>query len=268
MRNLFIFFSAILLFASCRSARNISQAMSKKDSAIVVINPSESDSAKMVHETMNHIQANHINFRNFSAKVKVNYADSKDRKYDFNAFLRMRKDSVIWVSIIAALGIEAFRVMITPDSVRILDKLNKTIKYQSLDYLQEITKLPIDFSTLQELIIGNPIYLDSNIVAYKQEPDHISMSMLGSFFKNLVTVDPKDYSLTNSKLDDVDIVRSRSANLAYSGYNMSGKWRFAENRKITITEKNQLDIEMDFKQVQFDTDIDFPFNIPKNYKLK
>jgi len=268
MRYLFILMSAALLFSSCRSARNISQAMTKKDSAIVVINPTESDSAKMVHETMNRIQANHIEFRTFSAKVKVNYADSKDRKYDFNAFLRIRKDSVIWVSIIAALGIEAFRVMITPDSVRILDKLEKTISYKSLDYVQEIAKLPIDFSTLQDLIIGNPVYLDSNIVAYKQDPDKISMSMLGSFFKNLVTVDPKDYSLTNSKLDDVDLVRSRSANLSYGGYNMAGKWRFAEDRKITITETNHLDIEMNFKQVQFDTDVDFPFSIPKNYKLK
>jgi hypothetical protein len=35
----------------------------------------------------------------------------------FKATIRMRKDSLIWVSITPALGIEMIRVMITPDSL-------------------------------------------------------------------------------------------------------------------------------------------------------
>jgi hypothetical protein len=269
MKNLLIVLAVALLATSCRSTRNISDALARKDTAVVVvINPAESDSAKMVHETLEKIQANHIDFKTFSAKVHVDYSDSKDKKYDFNTFIRIRKDSVIWVSIIAALGIEAFRVTITPDSIRILDKLNKTFDFKSLDYIQDVAKLPIDFKTLQDLLIGNPVYLDSNIVAYKKETDMISMSMLGTFFKNLVTVDAKDFLLTNSKLDDVDIVRSRSANLTYSDYGPAGKWRFSNSRIISITEKNKLDIGMEFKQVVFDGPVEFPFNIPKNYKLK
>lgn len=270
MKNLLIILSAALLMTSCRSTRQLSEALIRKDtsSPVVVINPSESDSAKMVHETIQRIQDNRIDFKTFSAKVHVDYSDSKDKKYEFNTFLRIRKDSVIWVSIIAALGIEAFRVIITPDSIRILDKLNKTIEYKSMDYMQEVAKLPINFTTLQDLLIGNPVYLDSNIVAYKKEAETISMSMLGSFFKNLVTVDAKEYLLSNSKLDDVDLVRSRSANLVYNDYGQSGKWRFSNSRIISITEKNRLDIGLDFKQVAFDGAVDFPFNIPKNYKLK
>jgi hypothetical protein len=132
MKNLLLLCCVALLVTSCRSTRKLSEALVRKDTtAVVVINPTENDSAKMVHETMEKIQANHIDFRTFSAKVHVDYADSKDRKYDFNTFLRIRKDSVIWVSIIAALGIEAFRVMITPDSIRIQDKLNHTIEYKN-----------------------------------------------------------------------------------------------------------------------------------------
>lgn len=270
MKNLLLTCSVLMLLVSCRSTRNLSEALTRKDTAapVVVINPSESDSAKMVHETIQRIQGNHIDFNTFSAKVHVDYSDSKGKSYEFNTFMRIRKDSVIWVSIIAALGIEAFRVMITPDTIRILDKLNKTIEYKSMDYMQEVAKLPVDFKTLQDLIIGNPVYLDSNIVAYKKEADLISMSMLGSFFKNLVTVDAKEYLLSNSKLDDVDLVRSRSANLVYNDYGQSGSKRFSSNRIISITEKNRLDIGLDFKQVVFDGAVDFPFNIPKNYKLK
>ncbi len=268
MRNLFIILCVASLFSSCRSAKNLSQAISNKDSAMAVVLPVENDSVKMVKQTLSRIEANHIDFRTFSAKVKVGYADSRDQKYDFNAFIRIRKDSAIWISIIAALGIEAIRAIITPDSVKILDKLKNTVTFKKLSYIQEIANLPIDFRTIQDLIIGNPVYMDSNIVSYKQEPEVISMSMLGSFFKNYVTVSGRDYNLRNSKLDDVDLTRSRTANLSYDNYAMAGKWNFSGVRQISITEKNKLDIDMEFKQVQFDTEVDFPFNIPKNYKLK
>jgi hypothetical protein len=103
---------------------------------------------------------------------------------------------------------------------------------------------------------------------YKKSQDVISMSMLGGFFKNLLTVDAQEYLMSNSKLDDVDLVRSRSANLEYNEYGTSGKWRFSNSRRISIIEKNQLNIGLEFSKVVFDGDVEFPFNVPKNYKLK
>ncbi len=242
--------------------------MSKKDSVVVEFNSSESDSARLVHKALEQIRENNIAFTTFSAKVKADYADSRDRKYDFNANLRMHKDSLIWISINAAFGIEAFRVLITKDSVKILDKLNRTIQHQSLGYLQELANLPVDFYTLQDLIIGNPVYLDSNIVAYKEYGEYVSMSTIGNFFKHFVTFYKNDFSLQHSKLDDVNVFRSRTADLSYDDYANSGERHFSNKRRITIAEKNKLDIDLEFKQVQFNQQLSFPFNIPRNYKLK
>jgi len=267
MKWLSILFFSVLIF-SCRTSRKISTAMSKKDSVVIAFNPSETDSALLVHKALEEIRENRIDFTTFSAKIKVDYADSKDRKYDFNANLRMYKDSTIWISINAALGIEAFRVLITKDSVKILDKLNRTIQYQSLDYLQEVANLPIDFKTLQDLIIGNPVYLDSNIVAYEEYGEYVSMSTIGNFFKHFVTFYKNGFSLQHSKLDDVDVFRSRTADLSYEDYVKNGEKQFSNRRRITIAEKTRLDIDLEFKQVQFNQQLNFPFNIPKNYKLK
>jgi hypothetical protein len=49
------------------------------------------------------------------------------KNYDVNATMRMYKDSAIWLSANAVLGIEAMRVLITKDSVKLLNKLDKTI---------------------------------------------------------------------------------------------------------------------------------------------
>ena len=257
----------LVLLASCRSTRQIPTVVAKKDSAVVVINPADSDSAKSVRATMERIRGKQISFTTFSSKVKVEYSDDKNRRLDFNAFVRMKKDSAIWISIIAALNIEAFRVMITPDSLVIMDKLNRTVQKKPLNYLQEITKVPFDYRTLEDLIIGNPIYLDKTIVAYADQGEKLSLSTVGEAFKHILTVSKNDLSVLFSKLDDVDVTRSRTANLAYAEYKMSGTWLFSEVRNISLSEKTRLDVVLDFKQVEFEKPLTFPFSIPKNYKL-
>jgi hypothetical protein len=268
MKNLLFLLLTIALLASCRSTRKISSVMVIKDSAVVDTNPIESDSARIVHETIARMEQKHIDFNTFSAKVKVDYRDSKDRKYDFNAFIRIRNDSVIWVSVIAALGIEAFRVLITPDSVAILDKLEKTIQYQTVDYLQQITQLPFDFQTLQDLIIGNPVFTEGDVRSFQDKGSQYTLSMIGPFFKHFMTIDKTSTNLLYSKLDDIDPARSRTANLAYDDYQPNGTWQFANLRRITLAEKTKVDVDMEFKQVEFNKQQNYPFSVPRNYKLK
>jgi hypothetical protein len=42
---------------------------------------------------------------------------------------------------------------------------------------------------------------------------------------------------------------------------------FAGTRNISLSEKNKLDILLEFKQVDFDKPVAFPFSIPKNYRI-
>ena len=87
----------------------------------------------------------------------------------------------------ALLGIEAMRVLITKDSVKLLDKLNKTYTARSVSYLQDVTDLPLDLKILQDLIIGNAVFLDSNIVSYSNGNNVINILSVGRWFKNLLT---------------------------------------------------------------------------------
>jgi hypothetical protein len=180
----------------------------------------------------------------------------------------MKKDSIIWISVNALLGIEAVRAIITPDTVILANKIENTVQYRTFDYLKEVSKLPVDFRTLQDLIIGNKVFLDSNIVAYGEGDKLISMTMLGEFFKNFSQFNSGDLSIVRSKLDDVDVTRSRSADLSYQDYSdMGGGKHFANRRRISVSDKNKLDIDLDFKQVQFDLPLSYPFSV-KNLKLK
>jgi hypothetical protein len=258
---------ATLLMASCRSTRKIQTAIAKKDSTPVVVAPvgKVEDSAAFIKETLGKLNAHRIDFNTFSAKIDVDYQGADGKKYNVNAVLRMEKDRAIWISITAIFGIEGLRMLITEDSVRILNKQDKVYTERSVAYLQEVTQLPLDLHSLQEILIGNPVFVDSTIVSYTKSGNTVSLLSLGEWFKNLLTVDA-DARIENSKLDDVDAARSRTCNLSYADYENKKGVNFSTKRRITVSEKSNLDIKLDFKQYEFNETLSFPFSIPKNYK--
>lgn len=192
--------AVISLLIACRSTRPIQSAIAKRDTAATIVSPAKTDSAQAVQTVLRALDSARINFQTFSSKVNIDYRGSDGKNYDVNANIRMQKDSAIWISVNAVLGIEALRALITRDSVKLLDKLNKTYKAHSVSYLQETTALPLDLIALQDLIIGNPVFLDSNVIGYNRSADAISLLVLGPLFKNLISVSERDKTIQHIKL--------------------------------------------------------------------
>ncbi len=268
MKKLVLFIAVIALLASCRSARTIGKAVGKKDTTVLVVAPpkAEVDTQQLIRTTLQRVEANRIGYRTFNAKVGVDYKGTDGKGYGVNATVKMYKDSVIWVSANAILGIEAMRLLITRDSVKLLNKLEKIYTARSISYLQEVTSLPLNLYTLQDMIIGNPVFLDSNIIRYSTGNGYINLLSLGLYFKNLLTVADGDNALLHSKLDDANPARNRTADLSYSNYETKKGPLFSTRRRIVVSEKGRLEIELDFKNYTFNEPVEFPFSIPKNYK--
>lgn len=264
-----IIIAAIALLASCRSTRTIGRAVSKKDTtetAPTVVIKNDVDTQQLIRTTLQQIDSNRINFQTFNAKVAVDYKGTDGKSRGVNASVRMYKDSLIWVSANAILGIEAMRVMVTKDSVKLLNKLDKIYSARSISYLQELTSLPLNLYTLQDMIIGNPVFLDSNVIRYSTAGGIINLLSLGEYFKNLLTLNEGDKTIVLSKLDDADPLRSRTAYLSYADYENKKGPLFATKRQIVVSEKGRLEILLDFKNYNFDEPLEFPFSVPKNYK--
>ena len=267
MRRLFFLGISILLLAACRPTKRIQTAIIKKETVdTTAADNAKEDSIRFIRSTYSNILSKRIDYKTFSAKLNVDYIDADDKKYNVNANLRMYKDSAVWVSVNAIFGIEGLRALITKDSVKILDKQNKLYTERSIEYLQDVSSLPVDLHSLQELLIGNAIFLDSNIVSYSRSGDVVSLLSIGKIFKNLITLNEASRILLRIKLDDLDELRNRTGDLTYGDYEDKRGVNFATVRKITFAEKRKLDVRLEFKQYNFNEDLTFPFSIPKNYK--
>jgi hypothetical protein len=268
MLRLVVFILFVGLISSCRSTKKIGTAISRKDTATHTVTGSTGmkDSAIFIQNALGQIRSNQIEFRTFKSKINVDYKDASNKNYDVNGELRMYKDSAIWIYVNALLGIEAMRALITKDSVKIINKLDKTYTARSIDYLQEVTALPLTLKTLQDLLIGNPVFLDSNVVSYSKTDNTIVLLSLGKWFRNILTVNESDKLMQRSKLEDVNVMNLRGADIYYSEYETKKGFPFSTRRSISVLDKKKLDIKVEYKQYDFNGEVNFPFSVPKNYQ--
>ena len=90
-------------------------------------------------------------FLNAKGKAQVNL---KGNKQSANVAIRMRRDSIIWVSAGLA-GIEGVRAVLTRDSVRVLNRLDKTFFSGGYDYLSKLLSVPVSFAQMQAILLGD-----------------------------------------------------------------------------------------------------------------
>lgn len=171
------------------------------------------------------LQTNVLTLKPFSAKLKIDY-QGRDASDHATAYIRIKKDSLIWISLTGALGIEGFRLLINKDSVRMMNKLDKNYPGPCDHLPAGTTEVPLIFIRYRTWIIGNPVFIDHNIISYTSNDNEMLILMVGNVFKHLISLEKKDYRVTHSKLDDIDDMRTRTCDITYEGYENVGGLSF------------------------------------------
>ena len=107
-----------------------------------------------------HVDKNKFESEWLGMKLDAEFT-SGDEQQGFKATVRMRKDSAVSVSVSPALGIEVLRMLVDKDSLKMVSEIpgDKYVFLGSIDQLSELAKIDLDVSTMQDLLIGNPIGL-------------------------------------------------------------------------------------------------------------
>jgi hypothetical protein len=214
------------------------------------------------------LSVNELDFENFQAKIKLDYDDGF-QNFNTSANVRIKKDSVIWLSVTAAIGIEALRAIIRTDSIFVIDRINKQYNAFGFDSLQNKLNIPIDYNILQSALVGN-------LISQREKEDRV-----GREEKYFVLKQNHDQFIIENfinsrtmKLEKVVIVEQPSMNSLEIEYN---NFQFIGNKllphehafQISYTKNNyttKTDLSIGFNRISVDDKkIKFPFNIPNKY---
>ena len=116
----------------------------------VVTSSLEHRSSKSIIKKVNQ---NYLDYNWFSAKISGKIEiDGEDTPVSAN--LIIRKDSLIWLSVSAILGIEVARIQITPDSLKLMNRINKTYWVGDFEDLENSYGIPVNYKQLEQVLVG------------------------------------------------------------------------------------------------------------------
>jgi len=165
----------------------------------------------------------------------------------------------------ALMGIEAGRVLITPDSVKIINRLQAEYVSKPFEYLYNFTNDELDFSSLQQLLVGNVVHqaLAKSFEIWMNE-DGYSVRGQRNDVAYSVQLDTS-YRPTFALL--IDAIRNQRMEASYEDYQLSEGQVFPNHVKISIVADGlKLLSEMRYSRVVYNETVDMPFNIPAKYK--
>lgn len=213
---------------------------------------------------MNH-QAAMPQFRTLAGRMQLAY-ETEEKSQSITVSLRMEKDKTIWVKA-SILGITLAKVMITPDRVSYYETIGKTYFEGDFALLGEWLGTPINFQQAQNLLLGQSIFeleaskYSSEIFQhkFKIQPKRQPQNFIHSLFLN-----PDNFKVALETLAQPE--HDRILNVRYGDYqNVEGQYFPNDISIITSEGQSQTKIEINYKKIDLNVDISFPFDIPSGY---
>lgn len=203
-------------------------------------------------------------FAYLKSSSKVFFKDSK-QEVKASVNIRLKKDSIIWLSMRQA-GIEGVRILVSNDSVWIIDRLQNVFYAYDFAEISEKLKFKVDFKMLQSLIVGNlPVELDKNFVAKKQDDLFVGTQNV----QNLQT--EISVSRWNNKLTKLFLSETNGKILLeYSEFEKNTEQIFPKKIQLLVNDSqknNEIEAIIEHSKIELtDQELGFPFNIPKDFK--
>jgi Domain of unknown function (DUF4292) len=204
-----------------------------------------------------------VNWNTFKCKAKV-YFNNKGKSQNFNAAIRMKKDSVTWASVIV-LG-ELARAIISKDSLLAIDKWNDKYYRYPVNQLQEMLNLPLSFNEMQDLILGNLSSKGMTIVIAKKSAKGFAIKLKGNGLNSILSFN-KDSTLKSATIFGTNKKGKYAVKSTYDKYTETTHGLFAQARTIRMLQNTQETfVELDLQKLEFEGDLEFPFSIPEKFK--
>ncbi|WP_187261145.1 DUF4292 domain-containing protein [Pontibacter beigongshangensis] len=214
-------------------------------------------------ETIGKVTVQNLDFTYLSARSQIKIED-KNGSQSSGMSLRMKKDSVIWVSVVPGLGIEAARLKVTRDSVFLINRIHKEYLATDFAFLSNRFKVDITFDVLQAILTGNYQPNGAEKVQEAAQLQHVQQLRQNQLFDYFIGVE-------SQKLQQLNITDQQTSNkimVKYDSFQPIGTVSFAHALAAQVLHAGQTSsFTLNHTKIAVvDEALDFPFAVPADYK--
>lgn len=197
----------------------------------------------------------------YSAKSKV-AVEGKGIDKTVDVTLKMKKDEIIWASV-GMFGFEGARIFMEPDSITIINKLDKTFSRLGWKQIETYTGTALTLKDVQAILISNPVFTDYK--DYKNDTSNATFFVRKS--------DSAAYELTSNNVF-TEIVKTflvgqksgKHLTINYSDYKNIEQRNIPS--KISMIAKDGMDIfniDMQINDINFGSFEALPTQVPSTF---
>lgn len=255
----------VLAMFSCKAKKqlvqtNINQPAVTDSAAVAPVKADNSKAEKLVS-----IQSRQINFNTFSGKARTRL-EIDGKGYDVTLNIRIQKNKQVWVSITAIAGIEVARALITPDSIKIINKLQSVYLKKPFSYVYQYTGRQINYGTVEAIVVGNavPEFIKADATISTSGNNTIISGILNELAYQ--TTFGADLKVAGLKLNNQRSSQKLDVN--------NSSFIQADNRILpsviaisSAAGQNSFKADLNYIKTEFDQAVDTPFKEPKSYTL-
>ncbi len=254
-----------ILFSGCRAIRPV------VEEEIIF-------SGKQVYEN---IRSNEPGFKYYSAgRISAKVTDGSD-EFNIRGNIRMRKDSALMVSVSAFAGIEAARILLTQDSVKIVDRINN--RYFKGSYEEARRHYPFlpEYRIVQSAFTGSTLpfiensgYSFSDGYEYEFDDGKLKLDLVGGYNEKprYWFLEKERYRITVDRGFRTRKIEYSGSNNVYGSIDFQSYGNYEENflpEEILIyfvSHNIPFIADIRIGRIELERDISFPFSIPERYR--
>lgn len=208
-----------------------------------------------------------IDFDYFQGKARMVLRDA-NKERDVKANIRMRKDSVIWMTF-SVIGVQGGKALINRDSITVVSTVDKEYYVFTYPELSDRFQFEVTYDVVQAAMLGNPI------ISRSRKDEVVQESSMYLLKQHVNDVDVVNYvNAASMKIEKVELKEEDTMNslvINYSNFQPVGNKIFPYNGTINLFYKTvsgllNTTIIFEYNKAEVgDKELRFPFNIPKRY---
>ncbi len=237
-----------LLVVACKSNKPITTVVLKKEKASFLVKK---------------LAENQKSFKTFKAKARMS-VKFEGTSNTVTSTLKMRKDSLIWMSVSPALGIEVARVMLSMDSIKLIDRFHGQYMLADYSFLNKKYNVPADFLLAQSVLLGSVYKINNKNVHASIEGQHYRLTSDTEDQLIDIWINPVSYSI--HKISILDKNLQLQFTTVYDDYRMVDEFLFPHLMNLSVDKMGEMSTQIKYSNVKFDEPLSFPFTIPSKYQ--